>query len=291
MLAPLRRWLRIGIGGMMVAVLVFGLWLGYRVNRAKALRAAVTTVKADGGFVLFADQFAMGPVNVPKGNAIWKPSWGTFTPGKGPWAPEWLRSAVGDEFFREAAHVSLFVDIEKGSAGAPNNLAYPVDDVLLTLRKESGIKTLHLGGPTVTDKGLETVGELTDLRELVIWWATAISDKGVANFSRLPRLKSVDISLSKLGDESVEHLASLPALEELHLEGKKFTDQSLVYLSRSKRLTTLILRTDESEITDAGLEHLKGLTNLKRLHLEKAKISTEARDKFLKAMPNLEFMP
>ena len=45
--------------------------------------------------------------------------------------------------------------------------------------------TLHLGGDTVTDKGLASVAELTDLRELVIWWATNITDAGVAHLSLL----------------------------------------------------------------------------------------------------------
>ena len=113
----------------------------------------------------------MGPVNVPPGNAIWKPSWGTLSPGKRPMAPDWLRRAIGDEHFRGATHVSLFVDIQKGIATAPNNLAVPVDDVLMVLRTRSGIKTLQLGGPTLTDLGLESLADLTNLRELVLWWS------------------------------------------------------------------------------------------------------------------------
>jgi hypothetical protein len=274
---------------MMGVILVFGLWLGYRVKLAREQRLAVAAIKVDDGWVHYADEFKMGPVNVPAGNSIWKPGWGTLTPGKGPTAPGWLRRAIGDEYFREVAHVSLFVDIQKGMATAPNNLNRPVDDVLGAMRTQSGVKTLHLGGDTVTDKGLESVGDLTDLRELVLWWATGITDDGVAHLGRLPRLRMVDISLSPLTDEGVRHLADLPELEELSVQGRKFTDRSLLYLARSKHLKSLRLSPDVSEITDEGLEHLKGLKNLRRLHLGKAKITNEAAEKLIKALPGLQF--
>ena len=291
LLSAFRRRLRLGIGGMMLFILLLGLWLGDRVNRARAQRHAVEAVKADGGWVHYADEFKMGAVNVPAGNALWQPGWGTLTPGKGPWAPAWLRRALGDEFLREVAHVSLFVDIGKGGMTAPNDLPRPVDDVLADLRGQSGIKTLHLGGATVTDKGLASVAELTDLRELAIWWATKISDAGVAHLGRLPRLRMVDISNSSLTDEGVKHLASLPALEELSIEGKSFTDQSLLDLSRSSRLKSLTLRGDTSAITDKGLAPLGKLKGLKRLYLQNSKISAEAREALIKAIPGLEFVP
>ena len=125
MLDLLRRRLRIGIGGMMLAILFFGLWLGNRVNRAREQRTAVAAVKADNGFVLYADEFNIGSVKVPVGDAIWKPSWGTLIPRKGPTKPSLLQRWLGDEYVREVAHVSLFVDIEKGSAGARTTFPDP----------------------------------------------------------------------------------------------------------------------------------------------------------------------
>ncbi len=91
---------RIRVSGLMLAILVFGLWLGYRVNLARDQRLAVAAVHADRGWVHYADEFAMGPVKVPPGNTIWKPSWGALTPGKGPMAPDWLRRVIGDEGLR-----------------------------------------------------------------------------------------------------------------------------------------------------------------------------------------------
>ncbi len=42
-----RRRLRIGVGGMKLAILLFGLWLGHQVDRAKQQRLAVAAVKVD----------------------------------------------------------------------------------------------------------------------------------------------------------------------------------------------------------------------------------------------------
>lgn len=279
---------RIRVSGLMLAILALGLWMGYRANLARDQRLAVAAVTADGGWVHYADEFAMGPIKVPPGNAIWKPSWGALTPGKGPMAPAWLRRAIGDEYFRQVAHVSLFVDIQKGMATAPNNLARPVDDVLEVLRTQSGIKTLHLGGDTMTDRGLESVADLTDLRELVLWWATNITDAGVAHLGRLHRLRILDISLSPLTDEGVRSLAALPELEELGLEGK-FTDKSLLYLSRASHLKALRLSGGECAFSDEGLEHLEGLKDLQRLSLQNAKVSQAARERLRKAIPRLKF--
>jgi hypothetical protein len=275
----------------MIAILIFGLWLGDRVNRAREQRLAVAAVKADNGFVRYADEFKMGPVNVPAGSALWKPSWGTLVPKKGPTKPGLIRSWLGDEYVREVVHVSLYVDIEKGIAGAPNNLARPLDDVLWELRTQRGIKTLHLGGETITDKGLASVAELTDLRELFIWWATGITDAGVGHLKRLPRLRMVDINLSPLSDESLRDLAELPALQDLHLQGKKFSNQGLIHLARARGLKSLVLRMDVSEISDEGLKHLEGLMNLRRLHLDKTNVSAEAKARLLKAIPSLEIIP
>ncbi len=287
---PLRR-LRIGLGGLMLAILVLGLWLGYRVNKAREQLRALAAVKAAGGWVRYADEFVMGTVNVGQGNALWKPSWGTLTPSKGPAVPERLRRWIGDEYFREIVHVSTFVDIQKGSATAPGLNHPPLDGMLRSLKSQKGIRTLQLGGDTVTEEGLASIAGLTELRELLIWWGGGVTDAGIARIGRLPRLQQVDISLSSLTDEGVGHLADLPALEELSLQGKEFTDASLAHLARAKRLKGLVLRSDRMEITDAGLDHLAGLKDLRQLGLEGARLTAEGKAKLIEAIPGLKISP
>lgn len=286
-----RRHLRIGVGGLMLVILLIALWLGDRVHRARMQRLAVAAVKAAGGHVCYTDEFALGPVNIPQGNAMWQPSWGKLTPGKGPWAPDWLRRRIGDEYFREIAHVGTFVDIRKGLATAPNGDNPPIDTALLALRGQAGVRTLQLGGDTISDRGMAAVASLTGLQEFFLWWGGGITDAGVAHLGRLPHLKLVDITLAPLTDAAVGHLADLPALESLSLQGQKFTDRSLKHLTRARRLKSLMLRMKESEIGDAGLRHLEGLKALEQLTLENTPISPTARERLLKAIPNLKMSP
>ena len=71
-----------------------------------------------GGFVHYDWEFVNGRVKAPRCNSLWKPSWGKFTPEGKPWAPDWMRRALGDEYFQSLTHVSLYVDIKKQMASA-----------------------------------------------------------------------------------------------------------------------------------------------------------------------------
>ena len=61
--------------------------LGWIANRARQQREAVAALQKFGGFVHYDWEFVDGRVKVPRGNSIWKPTWGTLTPGSKPWAP------------------------------------------------------------------------------------------------------------------------------------------------------------------------------------------------------------
>ena len=186
MIGPLRRRLRFGLGGLMLAILVICLWLGYRVNKARDHLRANAAVKAAGGWVRYSDEFVMGPVNVPYGNALWKPNWGTLTPGKGSVLPTCLRGWIGDEYFREIVHVSNFVDIQKGKGKTPGLNRPPLDDMLRSLESQKRLRTLLIGGAAVTDDGLASIARLGDQRELFIMWGSGMIDAGIARIAQLP---------------------------------------------------------------------------------------------------------
>ena len=114
---PKVRWKTISLRGLLLLILAIALWLGWIVNKARQQREAVAALQKFGGFVHYDWEFVDGPVKVPRGNRLWMPSWGKFTPGRKPWAPDWMRRALGDEYFQSIAHVSLYVDIKKRSRG------------------------------------------------------------------------------------------------------------------------------------------------------------------------------
>jgi hypothetical protein len=80
----------------MLTILAFGLWLGYRVNFDRNRNLAVAAVKTNGGWIHYADEFAIGPefVFTKLARAVlelgigqaWK-MWRAFTKNTRPVAP------------------------------------------------------------------------------------------------------------------------------------------------------------------------------------------------------------
>ena len=92
---PKIRWKTISLRGLLLLILAIALWLGWIVQKARQQREAVAALQKFGGFVHYDWEFVDGPVKVPRGNSLWMPSWGKLTPGRKPWAPDWMRRALG----------------------------------------------------------------------------------------------------------------------------------------------------------------------------------------------------
>ena len=307
-----RRRFTFGVRGMLAFILIIGLGLGWVVHGARQQREAVAAVKNFGGWVHYDDEFAPGPIAVPRGNNLWATTWGKLTPGRSPWAPAWLRRTLGDEYFREVAHVSLFVDIQKGVAHAAPYNKGPADHVLEALSTQAGIRTLQIGGQQATDGGMKFVGRMSGLEELIIFPAGGISDAGVAHLVGLENLRVVLITDSEMTDEGLRHLGGLTNIEQLMLEGRGFSDRGLAYVKGMTRLRSLSLGPGRHDITDAGLasltglrdlesldlsgtqvtdrglERLRGLKRLKEVHVRGTSVTKEGRDRFRASMPGLK---
>jgi hypothetical protein len=261
------RWTTISLRGLLLLVLAIALWLGWIANQAREQREAVAALQKFGGFVHYDWEFVNGPVKVPRGSLIWKPSWGKFTPGGKPWAPDWLRRALGDECFQSIVHVSLYVDIKKGLADATWVNIGPADDALRKLATQKTVRTLQIGGEQVTDENLYYVGQLTGLEELSIEWAFGPTDKGFSQLSGLKRLRILNVGKSKMTDASLKAIGNLTNLEELSIGGEGFSDRGLAQLNRLTRLGYLSLGEGDKQISDAGIVFLQNMQNLAHLDL------------------------
>ena len=185
---------------------------------------------------------------------------------------------LGDEYFREITHVSLFVDIAKGMAYAnPLNVG-SADLVLEKLAGQSGIKTLQMGGQQATDHGLEHVGRMSGLEELILFPARKVTDAGVAHLRGLKHLKRILIDQSHMTDEGLQTLAELPELEHLKLYRHSFSDAGLAHLKRATKLKTLLIGSGTSGVTDAGLASLQGLTDLEELDVSGSMVTDAGLD-------------
>jgi len=255
---PRRRWIAFSIRGVLAFILVLALWLGWLVHQARQRREAVAAVKQFGGWVHYDYEFAPGPVVVPEGNNLWMTSWGKLTPGRTPWASPWLRRSLGDEYFTKIAHVSLFVDIQKGQASAAP-YGKTAEDVLAKLATQSSVRTLQIGGRHATDQGMESVGQMTGLEELIIFPAREITDDGVAHLGKLRNLRIILLSQAKLTDAGLRTLGSLPNLEEIMVDGQGFSDEGLTALRGLAHLKVLSLGGGQDRVTEVGRRKLQAL--------------------------------
>ncbi|MGC4052398.1 MAG: hypothetical protein QM757_23960 [Paludibaculum sp.] len=116
------------------------------------------------------------------------------------------------------------------------------DDGLRQIARMSQLEYLNLSeypGGKLTDRGLEVLRHLPNLKRFEMTWQAGISDAGVANLKYCDQLEVVDLMGSPTGDGAIEALQGKPIL-------RRFSTGRLV--------------------TDAGLPLLQNFPMLKRWH-------------------------
>jgi hypothetical protein len=152
------------------------------------------------------------------------------------------------------------------------------DEGLRHLARMPQLQELELGGPTsvVTDRGLDALRHLWELRFFSIAWNQNISDAGVANLASCDRLERVDLMGTHTGDGGIRALAGKSSLRLLHT-GRCVTDAGLMLLHRIPAFSTRAssetsaadgIRADlllDGPFTNAGLATLSRLEGLSAL--------------------------
>lgn len=123
---------------------------------------------------------------------------------------------------------------------------------------------------TLTDAGLEGIGQLSTLRELDLD-ETEIEESGLRHLAALKNLRLLNLRLSGIGDAGLVHLQGLEELQTLHLGRTNISDAGLEPIGKIASLKSLDVV--ETSIGDAGLAHLKSLENLEVLWLWDTKIT------------------
>jgi hypothetical protein len=132
------------------------------------------------------------------------------------------------------------------------------------------LTTLALGKSRLTDRGLESLAQISSLISLDVN-QLPVTDLGLSHVARLPNLRSLNLDNTQVTDAGLSELKSLPKLTVLFVAGTRLTDQGLEQLCQSKRWT--YLRLINTQVTDAGLAHLSGLDKLTTLQLYNTKIT------------------
>ncbi len=180
------------------------------------------------------------------------------------------------------------------------------------ISKLSSLKRLHLSqNPRLSDAGLEFLGELTSLEELVLY-AADINGDGLAHLGQLSRLKKLQLNQSAVTDEGLRAIPLLPALEYLDLRSTSVTGPGLAALADLPKLKTLLLAgakiTDSTlepvgdlrrlealsledvGVSDAGLLHLRSLKRLEQLRISGRQLSEPGLRDLQKRLPKMKFV-
>jgi hypothetical protein len=199
------------------------------------------------------------------------------------------------------------------------------DEGLLQLARMPQLERLDLSeypGGNLTDRGLEVLRHLPNLRTFEMTWQRGITDAGVAHLAACPRLERVNLMGSPTGDGAIAALQGKPALRffgsgrfvtdaglrllhqfprfaawhgdgaatdthETHLliDGP-FTNEGLASVSGLEGLFELDLFWHVTNITSDGFAHLISLPHLGSLGAD-GELSDDAAMRHIAAMPRL----
>jgi hypothetical protein len=262
MTKPLRRRLQFGLGTLLLAVTVFGVWLGIAVNKAHQQRRAVAAIEALQAKLQFDYE---------------RDADGQRIPDARPPGPKWLRALLGEDYFRKV----VLVDFAFGYTQLRGRSK--VDDQSLScVEALADLEFIDLDhNPAVTDKGLVHLRNLKNLRRLSMYHCN-VTGTGFVHLKAAPQLRHLAISYTPLTREGVSVIGKLQTLESLSMAHTPVTDDDLAALESLDKLKLLWL--DHTAVTDRGLVHLERLGALQSVRLPSS-ISDDAVSRLQKAQP------
>lgn len=197
-----RHWLRIGVRGLIIVVLIVGGWLGWTVRGARVQRDAVRTITKAGGFVQYDWE-------------LWR---GLTVPGARPPAPDWLVKLIGVDYFGNVVGVRwnarhLFHDPEVRLS----------DATLASLAALTHLETLVLDRSSLDDAGLAKLARLRRLRWLSLN-KTRVTDAGLIHLKGMSDLRWLSLGWTVVTDAGKKDLRqALPGLDIMALPGLAIT--------------------------------------------------------------------
>jgi hypothetical protein len=167
-------------------------WLGHQVHLTRRQAAAVAAIRALGGRITYADQLPFAAK---------------------PWAPNWLRKTLGDDYFISVVGVNL----------ARTQIS---DGDLAPLEALDQLCILSLDETTVGNSGLRHVAGLRHLEELCLR-NTEVTDSGLESLKHSSRLRLVDLEGTQVSDRGLMQLAGFPSLMQVQLVDTRVTEQGV----------------------------------------------------------------
>ncbi len=148
-----------------------------------------------------------------------------------------------------------------------------------------GLEDLVLSDVPITDKGLQSLERLVNLKRLSLE-RTRITDAGLVHLARLTHLESLDLSGTQIRGDGLRYIQGLRDLKTLELDRTQVCDRGLAHLPRLASLKRLSLW--KTTITDRGLVHLKKMAQLQVLVIQRTAVTAAAADQLELALPKAE---
>ncbi len=153
--------------------------------------------------------------------------------------------------------------------------------------KQGRVIGLDLRSTWVTDADLPAIGEIPKLQSLDLSM-TRITDHGVRSLKNATGLQVLKLRYAELvTDEGMAVVRSFKQLKEIDLRGTKITDTTLEFLEGLPTLESVDV--GYAQVTDNGIDHFGNLTNLKRLTISGNKL-TDVGLQALRQIPSLLYL-
>ncbi len=145
------------------------------------------------------------------------------------------------------------------------------DTGIKSLRHSANIRHLELRETQVTGEGLEAIGKLDELEELVLL-DRDIGAAGFSNLAVLPKLRRLALS-GPIEDPKLTKLGLLVHLQELDLDMPDIVDGAAEEIAKLTSLTSLNLA--DTQLSDVGLARFSTLTQLQELYLDGTRVTRD----------------
>jgi Leucine-rich repeat (LRR) protein len=149
------------------------------------------------------------------------------------------------------------------------------------------VTAVDLRSSWITDSDMPALARMPDLKRLDLS-LTRISDRGLRALKTAQGIEELNLYFAEqVGDEGAAVLRNWKHLKRLNLRGTKITDSTLEMLAGVPSIVWLDI--GWAQITDTGLDHLSALANLRWLTMGGNKL-TDTALQFLRQMPQLEYL-
>ena len=179
-------------------------------------------------------------------------------------------SLIGDDDLKIISQQDQITSLNlNGSKGV-------TDKGLAYVARMPQLRELILGGE-ITDRGLEVLAQLRELRVFKMFWQSNVTDRGIANLKFCDHLQEVDLLGCNMGDGAIAALAGKPDLRRFKT-GRNVSDYGLALLQQFPGFKTppaeepefglMSFSVDPTNLlidgpfTRKGLESLRGLDGL-----------------------------